>query len=488
MKKLCTLLLAVLMIVTTFLASCGGNNQTPGTTGSDTEGGTTQGDTAPVTDYEDTIPDVKYDGADFGILVSTQMQKFFISDEESNEVIDIAVVDRNEAVEDRFGINIVYNAMDGNSSGQKAFAAEIETSISSGDDYAYDLVVPQVGAVGGLTLQGGFYNLYNSDAIHWDQPWWYAGINDSQAYTGKLYGAAGAYLMDKITGTVGLFFNRSMMEDMQMNTNIYDLVNNGTWTFDKMNALVQQVSEDINQDGVYDANDKFGFVGHDHGIRAALYGSNIPISSIDDGEVELLYLNNRVESVFTTYFNFFNQQDSVYSKATYAENANLFTGDRALFCAADIIHMSKDSFRSMESLYGVCPMPKYDEQQENYYSIVMRWDLAYIPVNADTERACIVLENLNYETYTTLIPAYWESGLQYKYTRDDRDMDMLNIIRSSITYDFTEYWMSHAAGVYFGLSNLIINQDRGISSWWYGTVDNVQIKLEQLLDAMEELE
>ena len=90
----------------------------------------------------------------------------------------------------------------------------------------------------------------------------------------------------------------------------------------------------------------------------------------------------------------------------------------------------------MESDFGIVPYPMWDESQGEYYSRVeagtKTWGVLYIqdPVLTGT-----VIEAMARDSHEHLIHTYYDITLQLKLTRDDKSIEMLDLIRSTMTYD-----------------------------------------------------
>ena len=105
-----------------------------------------------------------------------------------------------------------------------------------------------------------------------------------------------------------------------------------------------------------------------------------------------------------------------------------------------------ESLRAMETDFGILPFPKFDENQENYYSMATQWGYAVLfPVTADPEFAGLITEALARESVATLTPAFFEVSLRSQHARDYESEDMLDIIFGNKIYDI---------GVLFGLTDL----------------------------------
>lgn len=487
MKKQTIVFLLIFCFILSILTSC--QTGTPSDTTKATDS-TTQGDTG--TPYEETIPKRDYNNAEFHILISTQMRSFFDIDADKKEVTSLstAVYNRNKKVEEQFKVKLVYEAIDGNRSGSEAFATKVRTSASSGDN-VYDIVCPQAYYGSLLAFEDCYYNLRASEYIHWEQPWWYQTINNNGTIDGKLYCAAGAVLMDKIGSAMCLYFNKGMLENYGSTSDqLYQLATEGKWTYDAMNNLAKLATDDVDNNGIFDEKDLYGFVSDKHGARAMVTGSETPITKVNaDGTVSLVYMNEHLVKVFETYFDFYHQNNYTLicqDAEDFATKA--FVNDRALFYVHDIGKMTIADMREMSSDYGVLPIPKFDEAQSRYYTASMRWDLVSILAPADTERASIILEAMCYETYKSVIPAYWEQTVQYKYARDEKSVAMLELVRSSLFYDFAEFFNTSLGSINDVCGNLLASKNPNLSSWWASNETRVTKLLQTLFENYQALD
>jgi hypothetical protein len=96
-----------------------------------------------------------------------------------------------------------------------------------------------------------------------------------------------------------------------------------------------------------------------------------------------------------------------------------------------------ENLRDMTDDYGILPYPKYDENQENYRSVVQDTAaLTCVPVTCSIlDTASAVLEALAYYSYYDVTPVYYESALKVKYSRDEITPKVIDIIRDSAMTD-----------------------------------------------------
>ena len=112
----------------------------------------------------------------------------------------------------------------------------------------------------------------------------------------------------------------------------------------------------------------------------------------------------------------------------------------------DGLYAAEDYFRYVEGLdYGILPVPKWDEKQENYNGFVMQ-QLFIVPSSLneeDYENTSIIIEALSAEGYKQVFPVYFEIALKQKYTTDNESIRVLDIINETKSVSFSciyEYW------------------------------------------------
>ena len=103
-----------------------------------------------------------------------------------------------------------------------------------------------------------------------------------------------------------------------------------------------------------------------------------------------------------------------------------------------IIHQ----FADMESEFGIVPFPKYDSNQSEYYSMYpYNCAMVAIPnVIEDLERTANIVEDMNYYSSIILKPAWYDTLLSRRYTRDDESEKSLDIILEGRVYDVGMYY------------------------------------------------
>jgi hypothetical protein len=86
--------------------------------------------------------------------------------------------------------------------------------------------------------------------------------------------------------------------------------------------------------------------------------------------------------------------------------------------------------------YGIAPMPKYDEAQENYHTHIqdqlsVMSVVATVPEN-ELPMIGAVMEAISAYSYEYVYNAYYKTALSYKYLQNEQSVIMLDLIYRSI--------------------------------------------------------
>jgi hypothetical protein len=164
-----------------------------------------------------------------------------------------------------------------------------------------------------------------------------------------------------------------------------------------------------------------------------------------------------------------------------------FEDNRALFMWARMRVVER--FRGMEADFGILPLPKFDEDQENYRSVVNPYTgiLLGVPQSADNlERVSIILEALAAESKYTLQPAYYDIVLQRKFARDEESSAMLDIIFNSRVYDIGGVYSF--AGVSQEFVNLCNKSDRNVVSYYDKKIGAMEKAIDKVVDIFQSMD
>ena len=476
MKKLIAMLLVLCMLLLGAACSKKNDSNTPGSS-------TTPADTGTRDPYLDSLPKRDYGGEEFYVLCTTQTAPFYdITEEEGGNNVSTAVFSRNNAVADRYHVTIRHKQLDGNMTGSVAFATEIRTSILA--DKGYDLIVGQNYYCLPAAVEGNLQDLAASNDLHWEESWYSQKINNNAAVNGRIFGASGTYIMSQISYAMATMYNKELWLQLGFQDDLYQLVRDREWTYEKLNEYVAGQYQDTNQDNNIDSGDQFGYVNNAHGVAASIAAAGIPITTKDDsGNLTVLnYYSTRLVQVFDSYYAFYNDAIDAFNMKDDFDPAVMLGAGQTLFACAQLGVLNDCAeLRNSKFHVGVLPMPMYDTAQQEYVTYTMRWELFYIPVNADFDRSTIVLEYLNYTSEQLIIPAYWETALNKRAADAPQDSEMMYVVKDALWYDFVTFY-NHIIPMRDAVASLINNRNNRIANWWKSNKDTYQSQLEKVLE------
>jgi len=438
------LLLACLVLLP--LVACGKSEETPeATTEAPVGEATTSAGGDAVTENTDNA-DALYDRfhlepVDFGeeevtlLYWSDREHEEFYVESQTGDLVNDAIYMRNQTVEERLGINFAYATEKGDASNEKTFAAKVNTSISAGD-HAYDLVAAHSYTIGLCATQDLLYNLSDIEYVDFEKPWWPDKLIGQATINDKLFFVSGDISANVIYMMYVTFFNKDMVETYHLE-DPYTLVENGKWTVDKQLEMCKGLYSDLNGNGAKDIGDQYGQYAYTLHLDSFLWGSDIivldtsgdtPVFSADFLGEKTLNLQEKVKGFFYDTSDGYLLTENSKVSQHFAAGLSLFWNDR---CRQAI------SFAEKEINYGIIPIPKYDESQENYATLLGNpFSLYAIPKDSVTpDMAGAVLECMASESYRKISPALYEVALKLKYSQDDVSAKMFDIAKSSVVFD-----------------------------------------------------
>lgn len=438
-----------------------------------------EGETAAETETElsDGLPDMDYESTTFNILARTSRLDQYYTEELTGDVVDDAIYQRNAVVEDRFNIKLGFTdiADDGG-----LWSRTIEGSVASGDG-AYDLVMPDYWW--GCETAGYFLDLYSFEHLDFTAPWWWQGWNQNVQIKGKLYNAVGDYSVDRVKNTELILFNKALAEQFNIN-DLYTLVREGKWTIDKMTEFCDIAASDINGDSkMTAAADRFGAGAALHAGRGLMYSIGMKVITTDNaGNYIMGFTDEQFVNIYNKSYSFFNKTNSV----CYGGNLDqMFQNDMLLFFMVEM--GATERLRTMDTDFGIIPVPKYDEAQENYISSNLGTAYFSIVLTArDTEMSSIILEALNFESYKTVRPVYYDIAVKGKFSRDVESEEMLDIIIDNCYIDFAFVNTAYLGGIAEAVFSQVESKKEDISSFVASKTKVTEKLLDKMLDIYEQ--
>ena len=444
---------AIILLLAAMLLSACAKTDTPESVG-EQEPNDSEATAATEKETEADAPAYDFGGRDCMILCRTDCAYEFVSDDGAADIVSDAVTRRNHAVEQNCNVKLNPVDIPGTWADKDAFMSTITSSVLAGDD-TYQIIAGYNAYITTLVTQDCLYNLYDT-AIDFTKPWWPRSLMREATCGGKLYFCSGDISTYMIYYMYALYFNKQLIENNGLE-NPYPLVHEGKWTLDKMLSMATGVYEDINGDGKKDDGDRFGLIVHATYVDPFFFGVGLRTTEKTADDIPVLsasFGGEKTHWLLNTLVDYFNTNDGILVTGNdgYTVNENLFMEGRAIFSVNGFLYAAV-KVRDADVDYGILPIPKYDEAQQEYSTVMsFPYSLYGIPVDAkDPAMSAALLECLASESYRTVTPALFETGMKVKYATDNETAQMFDIIRETIVFDFGRVFTNSMSGMTYAL-------------------------------------
>ncbi|MCL2095971.1 MAG: hypothetical protein FWH10_03610 [Oscillospiraceae bacterium] len=460
MKKFKIILAALLcvIVVLPFIA-CGSaeDENTGGDNPANPDSGEENG--APVEQTDPNAPDLpKIDmgGKTFTFLTykdwgGESVDQDIYSEAATGEPINDAAYKRRVKLEQEFNINIRTTMVENHTAATDA----VRTAVMA-NDTSYDIAVTAASSFASLLTGGSYLTDFKQLAfIDVEKPYWNKSFYDAWSILGTNYALDGDISKRKLQCVWIMCFNKGMIRDYNLDTP-YELVKNGTWTYDKMHEMARAAARDVDGDGVMslEGDDIWGINYTGDTIMGIINTSGVKIAEFDSDGIPVLTVGTEVNLVKLARI-YDQMRDHEYSIDTLFKagggvtgigDVDIFAENRALFlaCAGHNVQGSSEEdanntqgLRDIDVDFGIIPYPKWSVSDEyvsytagNYHNV-----MAIPKTNEDLDNTSILLEAMAYEGSRELVPAFYENLLKTKTARDNESEDMIEFIFGNLNYD-----------------------------------------------------
>ena len=482
MKKLLraqSAMLAALLLIPA-LAACGGSDPVNDVT---TSGGDPSGADETTTAADDSIKPLEsrnLGGKDINVLIRSEWSYEFMVDEENGDSVSDAIYRRNTAVEDKYKCNLNFIDFAGNWANHESFTNTIHNSVLAGDG-AYDFIAGYQAVLTTNIQNGDLMNLYDVPNLQLDAPWWTQEGVEALTYNGKCFEVGGDIVVSVLEGINCMFYNKRLAEEQKL-PDLYDLVRSGKWTHEKFAELTKDIYEDLDNSGSKTINDKYGLLMQQYYIRPYVVVYDTPTISKDG---ELVWYNEHTLDVIDKLIALFTTEDVFYTYATADAVSAAWANGNALFITTMLGTAAQ--LRSMDDDFGIIPMPKFNEDQEGYYTTTKNEvSMICVPKTApDPDVSGFVIEAMCRESTDTVAKSFYETALKGKYVRDENSAEMIDLIRSGLTFDFG--WVASMSTGVSGATyeNQVKAGSNTFTSWFAGEESSIREKISAYLAAYE---
>jgi len=478
--------LATVLMVATVMTACGESG-----TATDPKSADTSTEAAETTVMTDGLPDKDMGGFSFNILHHnkewlTWAETMLTATEETGDILNDAMYKRTGYIEERFNCTLNFTEV-------KQVSSIFAQSVLSGDN-EFDICFQY-----GINVLGNVDYLADMSKIPYlnlEADYWNPNASGIFKIGDKQVALAGNWSLSYLSGSNGFLFNKNIYEDLQIKDNLYDLVREGKWTTDKFFEIAEQAALDLNGDTVMDSNDRFGATGSCKAFfNWMITGAGLKYVTMDKDGYPVFDVpgNEKTISFFQKLLDYVNNKPySYYNPSTNVDNGGFaggFVNDQVLFQQNVVYSITGQTYRDMQSDFGILPSPKYDEAQEKYYSYTNIGEIATLPRSYDASRLDnigILMEAMSFYSQQNIVDVYKKVILQTKMTRDDDSAEMLQYVFDGISFDYgIVVWQNDVGNVF--MNKVFMPKSDTITSTIASIQSVLDAKIETLKEAVAEM-
>ncbi len=434
-QKLLPLLLAMLLLA----SSCGSTTEVTETTAAVTETVTETEPVDPLLQYDPGFAEEDHGGASFCVLYGDndfEPNLDVCAEELKGDPMNDAIFNRNIDMENKYNIEFSW---DRNPSGG-AFNG-LRTSVNAGED-RYSIFTENGVHSFNAATQGLTQQLTDFPHLDFDKPYWNKGMLQGASINHKNYFAYSDINIHALGATPCVLFNKNVAESFGID-DLYTLTEEGKWTFETMGNYITMVTTDLNGDGEIKEEDRHGFIGNTFVIDCFLSGTGYQTITKDENDMPILNIQTE------EYYNIIEAIQKLCSEDTGSFICDRYAGvdreyapmdalaeDRALFWIANLKGVER--MREMESPFGILPIPKLNDAQEEYkihYQANIGGAMSVPMTVADRELVGKMLEDMSYISMRNVKPAYIDVLITGKFLRDEESLLTLDIMFDSYYSD-----------------------------------------------------
>lgn len=392
---------------------------------------------------KDTLsPDLNFNNYQFNMLGwNTSLPDFYVEMDMGDTVVD-TIFFRNLAVEERLGITLSANLINGDNSNQVPFVEHAMAAVLAGGNCEYDLIGCYSMCGGTLATRNAITDLSVLDHLNFDMPWWSDSLIEMSTINDKLFFVSGDAANSLIYNLYFLIYNHNLGKNIGL-SDPRPLVLEGDWTIDKMIEMTANTYVDAGEVGPT-VEDTFGYVnyGQVH-MDCFIAASGIRMSAPNaEGVLQLTeeFMGEKTHSLITKLNNWIWETGDCWYNT--GNGYKVITDNRALFGA--VAGSTITGLRDKDMSYGIVPYPKMYADQEQYYTnLGFAYTNFCIPTTAnDANMSAAVLEAMGSESHRSSAPALFENCMKSRWAADNLDGQMYDIIKGNLYIDSTRIFSS----------------------------------------------
>lgn len=391
----------------------------------------------------------------FGTFIDSNTVEFndepdFWTEGINGDAVNDAIYERNQVMKK------LYNCTIEADSGWTNFNEDVASGAGKylGGSTAY--------AIASTFTNGNFYNVLKFDIDYNGDGWDHAFFRDLTC-NGKLFAVCGDFSIRAMRTPWIMYYNKDVYESKFADIDIYEMVRNKEWTFDKLMEFISKIKTDVDGDQVYKAtsdadSDIMGLVTTGHIYRTFFFSSGLRMVTSNYGNFKVALDNPNGSDTVDKLIEV--MQTEGFSTAGYTIADNCMMNGTTLF-VANILGQLYNYSNAENLRLGIIPCPLYQEGGE--YATYCDNHACFLGIStayANIDEISDFLALFAFHSSKFVRPAFIEQ-IKYTYASDEDSGDMLDLILESRTYD-AGYFMSLTDGFYGAWQGML---ESGKNQW-----------------------
>ena len=363
-----------------------------------------------------------------------------VPDDKTSKVISNDIVERNRAVEETLGVTIVSEQRDADILYDEARAAQM-----AGDYYADVIMFPQ-NLTGSFALGGVIINMKGLPAFETDSGYFYESAVAAGTGGDAVYAVAGSASLvpDSLSC---IYFSKDVVEKCKLESP-YSLVDRGEWTLDKYIEYAKAASGLKGDCYAYSSPNALEYI-----EDIFYFGAGERFTDSKLGEFPILRpVTDKTKAIVgklrTATLEVKSTAADVDGIKSFAKGKTLFLVDRLSAMKALV---------NSKTEWGIVPIPKYDEKQEEYISLSFNEEALFFGAVATApnyDMTADLIACMNIMSYNYTEEAYVKDYTYY-YLRDNSSARMVDtIVRNPVfdlSYSFAERYSAIPTATFMAL-------------------------------------
>ncbi len=376
----------------------------------------------------------------------------FCPEEMTGDMINDDIYNRNLRLTEEYNFKLSEVSM-------TDMAAQINNLVMT-DDTTYDVFFHSLKDIGPNCLKGFFLDLNTVPSLYLGERWWDQGLRENLSIMNRQYFMVGDVVLSMLDCVHLLYYNKQLAEDLGIK-GLYEMVREGKWTYERMGEMMELAVADLDGDGVMGPLDRYGLLHNATSVQLLYAATGGHICKLDkEGKPYVSALEESSQNAASAVRKLFEIPGATRNYSNFASIGfetvrigivNVFSNNSVLFYSNGI-SAAAQYMRDVPVDYGFLPAPKYNEEQEFYYSqVTYGAPVLVLPRNCrHAEEAGFVLEVLARDSWDSVVDDYLNTLFSAKYVRDEESFEMLTIALEHHNFD-----IGSAFG-WGGLSNAVI--------------------------------